>query len=204
MARDVFDIVFDTLIYELSDVTGIPSGHFWVNYPNKNFLNGDTYNKFPSVGIVEHEFFNLSNNYGDRYTIATESSGVYTEYTPAGEVKMRLQIDVFTKEPYQRREYKSLLNHYFQQTKLIETQGDILDGQHFSIVTKYGYQSMDEPYTLSYIVECGIQDFKEQEVYLVNEVVVNTQAGQGLDITDDINLNLANIFTATSGSPSFG
>lgn len=193
MARDVIHIMLHTLAIKLSDVTNIPSGHIWADHPSEEYINNDTYNLYPSIGITDLGFTPLANNYGATKKLPTNNPSIFTEYSPAGEIQQIFQIDVYSKEHYQMRNYRSLLNHFFQQTTLLATSGDILSDEFFSLKITDAHKFDEKPYILHYTIECHIQDYKEQNVYTVSQVGINLYQNT---ISSG---NLANQITFTSG-----
>ena len=201
MLRDLEDLILRSLIAVFSDATGIPSGHFWVDYPSENFFNESTYSKFPSVGIIETSLIPKNNNYGDTFTTPI-SSGMVTTYSPAGELDIDLQLQVYTERQSDRRLYRTLINQWLQQNTSIKIINDVIPDQYFSIWCTKSVITHEIPYVSNFFLKIIGQDFQEQTSYAIENAFINLHADFEIDVNSPS--GFVRVVDITSGGVTFG
>lgn len=213
MARDLSDIALNTLMVYLSTETGIPTGSFMFQYPNNDFINERTFQKFPSVGIIESEMLGGTRfeyvNYGCTYIGDQNDDDSYVTYFPLGRKTMMFQIDLWAETQAQRRKYRSLIEIALLKKKfLLTSQFDSVPNEAIDIELLEYYQNTDKPFCVSFLVKVVGSVFKEENTYPVNTIQLSGTVAQNYTVDGSTTGSIWIVITSgalqVTGDPSNG
>lgn len=202
MARDISDVALNTMMVYLASETGIATGNFFFQYPNDDYVNGRTFQSYPSVGIIETDMrggtrFTYS-NYGCIHLGDENDDGTQETFFPLGRKRMIFMIDLWAETQAQRRKYRNLVEIALLKSKSLLTDDfDPVPGESIELNLMEYSLTDDKPYGVSFMVEVTGSVFRQENNYIVNQIEVLGTLGQNLSI--DTTVSGASWLTITSG-----
>lgn len=186
--RDASSIALIGMAIYLSEHTGIPTGHIFLQYSNDDYVNERTFQSMPAIGISEIGKSKVRyNNYGCTKSTDLNTDGSWQTYSPLGEKTMMVEVDLWAKTQAERRLYKNLIEQALFESKFLETHdygNDPVSGEYMRFNFIDYELSDDKPFMASFFMEITIPVFKEYNAYLADTILINAAIGEGLDIVD--------------------
>lgn len=195
MQRNIEDLVLDTLLFKLVEITGIPSGRIFVKMPDYEFINSLDGNispatnpvRFPAIGMryfdkVRYE----ANTYGDEI-IVDNDNGTGILYEPQGEIHLPISIYLFTETRKEQNTIGAAIFNEFSTQSFYELYGDSVTGEYVQLEFS-GFSDLPNhrPYIKCFDVVCRARTLNEVSGYLVDYVDVTLSATAG-SIEADVN-----------------
>lgn len=189
--RNIEDLILETLVIKLNEITAIPTGRILAKMPDYEFINkidgsaqpSTNETKFPSIGMMYYDKVRYSTNtYGTTHLVDNDD-GTGIEYQPMGEMKFPISIYLFTNS---RAEQMNLGNKIMMELSTLpfySLEGDELDDEYVQIEFN-GFMDLPNhrPYIKVFDVNCHARVFSEVSGYLINGIVVNMSADSNRDV----------------------